>query len=1307
MSSVRETSRLTCEQLQQAIHRVDPTAFLIPRRVLRRIIRQSTSIMGFGARVPHQESYLIDRKRLLDIVDYPELELEPGTRLSAQTLLLSRPEPEDLEETPAEEMLQLYWRRLFHIRIHAALQERINEGLLTEGIVRGRIHTIGQTEFDEIRAVLQKEHLVLPPRDDRTFYIEFAATYLELRHFADWILPAYFPGIRDPQAIEAILAEDVNDAQLYLQTRLEGASDPEPPSEDFLEHVSGQEVEGPDPDPEETPELAAQRAQITQRRLHRFLLIAEEARLVKNFVRASLYRFKAAQLAEGEMGTESRIKALDEIQSLAKMLQKALDFDKSYTQEWASALLPLVRYAQAPYDTSTKIRWTAETRLLYDLQSACIDAEREHYSVDLVEFFLWRGQRPLKRRLPTQHPVLLCRHLNRAWRRLPVVRMRDEERKRLSHLLAGAIEEAEQCVRDKLRPRLTRAFNGVPLQPHNLAEHVSYDKLIEELLDVIVAKGFLSFGDVRDAISRNSLKLSDLTSQRELFTGDQLLKLDVQLAIELDGTYRRAEAYLRWQQTFSSLGFGTWGGRFMMKNIAIPYVGAILLVGFADYLVYHLIEASHYTAGMLGKQHAEEELHSKHNESATGAEHTRVEPPQAPATEVAAAAKPALPQFDLAFVEQEGQTTAVLYTVNQVSSTNEQAAEAQPSEEAEEIWQPMSPLPEPPEEEPPPEEEAPVAETDTEPVEQATQVVVVDDHATALAESQKKAEEKAHGVGLLNVWTVLLFGTFLLMLLRSSSFREMVLLGLRKVFKALKVVIYDVPKKFFELRWVRKILQSRPFRLIGSFIIKPLILTIPLPLVFSILRLPFEVAQAAYILSFFALTAFLNSRAGRDLEETINDWVSHSWDWVVLSMLPGLIRWTLDIFKRMLEAIEKVLYIVDEWLRFRSGESTFLLIAKIIAGSLWFFVHYIVRFFAMVLLEPQINPVKHFPVVTVSHKLMVISFIPALTVVLTSLVGASAALWIAFFTQLLLPGAFGFIVWELKENWKLYESNRPEDLQPALVGSHGETVLRLLRPGFHSGTIPALFGKLRHAEQNAYRTGHFRESRKCREKLRHVEHDLKVFLYREFISLLRRSEQWQRPLPEVGQIEMSVNRIRIELKSPEIAPQSVWLVYEEQSGWLLASLEGPGWIEQLDNDERMTFSAALAGLYKLSSVHLIREQIESQLKSDHPRYDISERGLIVWPFDGYETAVTYDLQKRWRISPKADGNARSSQFPTLEAHQFVFAKHIFSWSKWVAFWEQPAPNPVLYDDMVGEVRVLAPQRKPVVPPLRTSVPMSG
>ena len=87
--------------------------------------------------------------------------------------------------------------------------------------------------------------------------------------------------------------------------------------------------------------------------------------------------------------------------------------------------------------------------------------------------------------------------------------------------------------------------------------------------------------------------------------------------------------------------------------------------------------------------------------------------------------------------------------------------------------------------------------------------------------------------------------------------------------------------------------------------------------------------------------------------------------------------------------------------------------------------------------------------------------------------------WWAIFA---LPGVVGFLVWELKENWRLYKANRPRTLQPAAVGHHGETVVRLLRYGFHSGTISKLYSRLRRADRKALWTGNWKKSSKYRQR---------------------------------------------------------------------------------------------------------------------------------------------------------------------------------------------------------------------------------
>src|SRR6185437_3174853 len=85
-----------------------------------------------------------------------------------------------------------------------------------------------------------------------------------------------------------------------------------------------------------------------------------------------------------------------------------------------------------------------------------------------------------------------------------------------------------------------------------------------------------------------------------------------------------------------------------------------------------------------------------------------------------------------------------------------------------------------------------------------------------------------------------------------------------------------------------------------------------------------------------------------------------------------------------------------------------------------------------------------------------------------------------------VPGIFGFLAWELKENWRLYRANQSPTLDPVMVGSHGEQVVHLIRPGFHAGTLPKLYARIRRARGPAVRRGE--------EGLHHVETAVRRFV---------------------------------------------------------------------------------------------------------------------------------------------------------------------------------------------------------------------
>ena len=187
--------------------------------------------------------------------------------------------------------------------------------------------------------------------------------------------------------------------------------------------------------------------------------------------------------------------------------------------------------------------------------------------------------------------------------------------------------------------------------------------------------------------------------------------------------------------------------------------------------------------------------------------------------------------------------------------------------------------------------------------------------------------------------------------------------------------------------------------------------------------------------------------------------------------------------------------------------------AKAGLGLLWFFVAYVLRFAVNVLIEPQINPIKHFPVVTVGHKLLLRLLQTVCRSARSRRWGSAHGLGRRRRTIIwCIPGIFGFLVWELKENWRLYAANRRRNLRPVKIGLHGETMGRLLRPGFHSGTLPKRYAKLRRAERHARAGGNWRAGAQAPAgPARASRLSIRRCVEREFLELFAESKCWQAP----------------------------------------------------------------------------------------------------------------------------------------------------------------------------------------------------
>jgi len=1048
------------------------THVVVDPRVIRRVIKHQRGLTGFGLEVPHEHCCVVERASLLTVVTEAELG-RPGAGLPSAVVLVARPEDADVRGL---------WRRAFHGSVHRHLEEKVAAGTLSHALIRERINRIGQTEFDEARAVLHGEELLFSGADDRETYIEFAAFYLELLQFEPDALHELFPSIRDAESVETALAHDVDVEAILDPCRPAGAADLDP----FRK-------------PPAVPSLP---------------LPDSTARVSTSGTRASRTSSGAALRGSlvGAMIAPGSTTATGAIDELAERLEAALLAPGGPPEavpsadEWRDVLRALA--AAATRSDSTR---AVEARILHDLQKACVDAERPRYAVDVITWLTSLSRRPVVRPLPVMSVVRVARHLAHAFEKSHRAGLAKTDRKLLVRVFRDALRCAKENARRAIKPALECVLDEVGLAPSSVPERVAREKLCEEVLDLVLARGSLGLSQLRDALSRSSLKLRNVRPG-ELLSGDAVLRADARLAERLDGVYRRGEIYLRSLQKVSSVAFGTRSGRLLTLHLVLPLIlSFVLLEG-----VQHL---AHPIARALGHRH----------------------------------------------------------------------------------------------------------------------------------------------VHLLTPPSFLVVAIFFYGVIHSAQLRRSALGVLRGIGGALHALFIGLPRYVLSSAPVRALLRGRT----TSLVAKPLFVGVVVYVVARSLGL--ERGAALIGASGFVLGAavFLGTAIGLRVDEIVSELVLGRVRALSRRVLPGLFALILEIFRVFVERVERGIYTVDEWLTFKQGQGSVARVAKGAAGAVWFFMTYLIRIYVNVLIEPQVNPIKHFPVVTVSHKIVLPLSPTILDAVRTPLapLGAVASNTIAGSTVFLLPGAFGFLVWELKANWNLYDQNRSQTLEAVSVGHHGETMHALLVAGFHSGTLPKVHAKLRRAARRSEA-----KANACRATIHEVEHALEMFVERELVSLLRESERWVEQAAgelSVRRIEVGSNRIRVGIACPAVAPDVAWIHFEEQSGLLLASVRTPGFIRALAPKPRALLETALAGVYKKAGVDLVREQIAALLGEGVP-YDVSPEGLVTWPGDGYESEVVYDLDAEGLLLGSVRGAALAKSPPTLAAEALIFRRQHIRWAAWVA-----------------------------------------
>ncbi|MGB5833584.1 MAG: sulfite exporter TauE/SafE family protein [Thiohalocapsa sp.] len=370
---------------------------------------------------------------------------------------------------------------------------------------------------------------------------------------------------------------------------------------------------------------------------------------------------------------------------------------------------------------------------------------------------------------------------------------------------------------------------------------------------------------------------------------------------------------------------------------------------------------------------------------------------------------------------------------------------------------------------------------------------------------------------------------------------------------ATRFLLYDGARRF--LRWgpVAQLLNTGLLRGLGRNLVQPLLIgTLPLiPIIMLAVfvdEVPIQPGLWLAGLAFALGTLARNTPGGRRFLDNLSTSFGTYLRRINQKLFIGAIQQLMYFFKEATRRFYQLLHRVDEALTHHLGEHPGSLAVKALLAPIWRLAESLIQFYVTVLVEPQVNPVKHFPIVTIGHKLL-LPFLPAITAtfieVSVSVLPKVIAYPLVTLTIVLLPGLFGFLVWELKENRKLYQANHRDGMlgadgdevesghgaavEPAVLGAHGETMIGLMSRGFHSGTLPKGFDRLRKIVTDEVRDEipYPKRLRRVQRQLEEVQQAVSVFFEREFAFALR--ERCRDPECTLRRVETEAPRIATNL----------------------------------------------------------------------------------------------------------------------------------------------------------------------------------
>ncbi len=434
-------------------------------------------------------------------------------------------------------------------------------------------------------------------------------------------------------------------------------------------------------------------------------------------------------------------------------------------------------------------------------------------------------------------------------------------------------------------------------------------------------------------------------------------------------------------------------------------------------------------------------------------------------------------------------------------------------------------------------------------------------------------DQQTH-IHLMTLPSVLIVGFLAIFIAYSRIGRSIAMAIVSRLRSVFATLFVEVPLAIWSSPPVRFALNNRISRAFSRWMMVPFAVSAFVLLALINWDFSFDDALEFCGVLFVLATAVWASPYGQRQADHFGEVTADSWRNFWWNLLPGTFTWIVWAFRELMGLFERGLYAVDEWFRYREGQSRESLIFKVIFGLIWFPVAYLFRFAFYLLIEPQVNPVKHFPVVTVSHK-VIWPMVPQLS----AWTGISP--WTVGMFVNGVPGIFGFMAWELMANWKLYRANRSPHLEPQTIGHHGETMRGLFRVGFHSGTVPKLYRKLRKHHEAA--TPDRRRLAREHHDLEHLQHAIANLIEREILPLWNQN-------PELHECQIAVASVTLGCQSATIVlsaatgGEPLQLLIAMKDEQIVGTVSEYGWAKSLSAPAMQSLKTGIHGAFAFCAV---------------------------------------------------------------------------------------------------------------------------